>query len=230
VSDFDKNAIEAAVSLKEQWTDCEVAVVAVAPEAARTKLKECLALGCDKAYLVKVAEDFFAFPESLPTALLLARCIKEIGYDLILCGEYSVDLYRGLVPEMLAAVLGIPSVAHVVKIAPTGEGLVLTRKLEAFVEEVKVQLPALLTTAKELNEPRIPSYLAIVKAAKKPIEAIETSACGWARELLAKETGKVALRSLSVPPQERKRFVIREGTPAAMAAKLAEVIAKEGLL
>ncbi len=157
ISDFDRNALEEAVRLKEKHGGKVLALIKGTKEAAR----EALAAGADEAIVYDTEAD------SLGTASLLAGIIQKSRYDLILCGEASIDEYAFQTGPRLAQALGIPVLTYARKIEIKGDEVVVERDLEKRYEVARAKIPALVTVTKEINEPRIPTLLHILGAAKK---------------------------------------------------------------
>jgi electron transfer flavoprotein beta subunit len=228
ISDFDKNALEEAIRLKEKHGG-EVLTVTVGPEEAKTTLREALAMGADKAYLI--ADPIFQNSDTLATSYILAEAIKKIeGFDLILCGEASIDSFSAQVGPRLAERLGIPLITYARKISLEGDEVTAERGLEDRSETVKAKTPALITVTKEINEPRIPSLMAIMKASKKEIVI-------WKAADLNIESGKVGEKGSAVqvldvlaPKMERKKIVIKGENAAEVAEKLTKALIEEGVV
>lgn len=214
---IDRNALEAAVLIKEQ-VGGSVTVVAAGKEGLEDTVKEALAAGADQAYLIicNEQEDI----ESSISAKLLAEAIKQLGsVDLVLFGEGSGDNYSSQVGSRVAELLDLPQVGYVEKIELTAGELVVTRSLEDGKEVVQVALPAVLTVVTDLNQPRIPSVTQILKAGRKPKKVMSD------QELLgAVPTPKV--KTLSNLAPEIKRKQIQVGT----AVELVEKLQAEGFL
>jgi len=118
ISDFDKNALEEAVRLKEKLGG-EVVTVTLGPEDAKTTVREALAMGADKAYVV--SDPMFEGGDTMATSYVLAEAVKKIGqFDLVLCGEASVDSFSAQVGPRLADRLGLPVVMYVKKLTLEG--------------------------------------------------------------------------------------------------------------
>jgi len=159
ISDFDKNALEEALRIRERHGGKVTAVIGGTKDAA----KEALAMGADEAVVYEACAD------SLGTASILSGIIRKIKYDLIICGEASIDEYSFQIGPRLGEALGIPVAAYARKIELRGGELVVERELENRYEVVRAKLPALITVTKEINEPRIPTLLQILGASKKKI-------------------------------------------------------------
>jgi electron transfer flavoprotein beta subunit len=102
ISDFDKNALEEAIKIKEKLSGIEILTLTVSSEDAKAVLREALAMGADKAYLVN--DPAVQGVDTSGTAYILAQAVKKIGeFDLILCGEASLDSFSGLVGSRLSS-------------------------------------------------------------------------------------------------------------------------------
>lgn len=226
MSDFDKNALEEAVRLKEKNAGVEVVTVTVASEEAKTVLREALAMGADKAYVV--FEPSLQDVDTLGTAHILAETIKKIGeYNLVLCGESSLDSFSGLVGSRVGELLSLPQVTSVRKLSVEGDAVVGERTLEESVETVKAKLPALVTVTREINQPRIPSLMMIMKASKKEIVTWTLADLGVDKGKLA---SKIEVVEVLAPKTERKRIRITGENAAEIADKLAKALIQEGVV
>jgi electron transfer flavoprotein beta subunit len=226
MSDFDKNALEEAVRVKEKNAGVEVVTVTVTSEEAKTVLREALAMGADKAYVV--FEPSLQDADTLGTARILVETIKKIGeYDLVLCGESSLDSFSGLVGSRVGELLSLPQVTSVRKLSVEGDAVVGERTLEESVETVKAKLPALVTVTREINQPRIPSLMMIMKASKKEIVTWTLADLGVDKEKLA---SKIEVVEVLAPKTERKRIRITGENAAEIADKLAKALIQEGVV
>lgn len=157
LSDFDKNALEEAIRIKEKHGGKVLALIRGAGGAA----KEAQAMGADEAIIYNADTD------SLGTATLLAGIIQKMKYDLVICGEASIDEYSFQIGPRLAEVLRIPVLTYARKIELKDGGIIAERELENRYEVARAKLPALATVTKGINEPRIPTLLQILSASKK---------------------------------------------------------------
>jgi len=226
MSDFDKNALEEAVRLKEKNAGVEVVTVTVASEEAKTVLREALAMGADKSYVVNDAN--FNDVDTLGTAQVLAAAARKIGdYDLVLCGESSLDSFSGLVGSRAGELLSLPQVTSVRKLSIEGDAVVGERTLEDSIETLRAKLPALVTVTREVNQPRIPSLMMIMKASKKEIVTWTLADLGVEKERLA---SKIEVVEVLAPKTERKRIRITGENAAEIADKLAKALIQEGVV
>ena len=139
------------------------------PPQAEAALREALGFGADAAVLL--SDKAFAGADTWATALTLARAVEKLGgADLIFCGKQAIDGDTAQVGPMLATILDIPYVAWARKLAFNDGGAVtVERLLDHGYDAVETSLPALITVVKEINEPRVPSFKAKLKAKKAAI-------------------------------------------------------------
>jgi electron transfer flavoprotein beta subunit len=226
MSDFDKNALEEAVRIKEKLGDTEVFTVTACCEDAKTVLREALAMGADKAYLVSGEE--LKDIDTFGTAHVLAKAIEKIGdYRLIVCGETSLDSFSGLVGPRLAELLNLPQITSVRKITVDSDTVTAERTLEDAVETVRAKMPALLTVTREINQPRIPSLMMIMRASKKEIITWKGLDLSLDKDEI---TTKIELVKVTAPKTERKKIRITGENPREIAEKLAKALFQEGII
>jgi electron transfer flavoprotein beta subunit len=226
ISDFDKNALEEATKIKEKLGGVEIFTLTVSSEGAKAVLREALAMGADKAYLVN--DPGVQEIDTWGTANVLAEAVKKIGqFDLILCGETSLDSFSGLVGSRLSELLNLPQITFVRKLSVEGESVIAERALEDSNETVKAELPALITVTREINQPRIPSLMMIMKASKKEIVTWTLTDLNISKE---KITTKIEVLETLAPKMERRKIMITGETPQEIAEKLAKALIQEGVV
>ena len=228
ISNYDKNAVEAAVQLKEKNPGTEVIAVATGPNI-KDGVKEVLAMGCDRAVVMNAKE----FPESdnLATSRVIAKMIQKIGgVDLVIMGEGSLDSYSGLMGARLSERLGgWPMSSFTVKIEHAANSLKATSNLGGVLETLEMPLPAVITVSEEINQPRLPPLIQILQAGKKPVQEFKLADLGLgANEIGAAGSGN-AVVSNRAPKMARKNVRIK-GTPEEAAAQLAQALRKEGVV
>lgn len=168
INPFDLNALEAAVTIKEE-TGAQVVALSMGPPSAETALKEAIARGADEGILL--SDRKFGGADVKATANTLAAGIKEIGeYDLVLAGMQTVDGDTGQVGSEVAEILDIPHICFVEKIEELGDNYITAvTDIWDGVYVKKMQLPGLLTVTKDINNPRLPSFKNKMKARKAEI-------------------------------------------------------------
>jgi len=225
ISDFDKNALEEAIRIKEKLSQVEILTVTASAEDAKPVLREALAIGADKAYLI--SDPSFQNVDTSGTAYILTEAVKKIGeFDLILCGEASLDSFSGLVGSRLAELLKLPLITSVRKITLQDNTVIAERTLEDVYETVKAKMPALITVTREINQPRIPSLMMIMKASKKEIVTWTATDLGIQQE---KIDAKIEVVEVLAPKIERKKIMITGENKEEIAEKLAKALIQEGV-
>ncbi|HXI86836.1 MAG TPA: electron transfer flavoprotein subunit beta/FixA family protein [Parvularculaceae bacterium] len=171
---FDEIAVEEAVRLKEAGVATEIVAVSIGPDKAQDQLRQALAMGADRAILIKTD----AAVEPLAVAKLLKAVAAEEKPELVICGKQAIDDDSNQTGQMLAALLGWPQGTFASKIEKQGDKLNVTREVDGGLETVSLKLPAVVTTDLRLNEPRYASLPNIMKAKKKPLDVKEPAALG----------------------------------------------------
>ena len=228
ISDFDKNALEEAVRLKERLGG-EVVTLTVSVEDAKTSIREALAMGADKGYLIQ--DEALQNSDTLATSKVLAKAVEKIGqFDVILCGEASIDGFSAQVGPRLAELLNISVIAYARKLNLEGGVVTVERVLEDRYETVKTKTPAIVTVTKEINEPRIPSLMAIMKASKKQIVIWKPADIDVSAENIGEAGSGVKILDVLAPKVERKKIVIKGESSAEIAEKLVKALIQEGVV
>lgn len=149
----DMNAIELALQLKEKQDNCHITVVTMGPPQAENALREALSMGADEAILL--SDRAFAGSDTWATATVLAAAVRKIAdYDLVLCGLQAIDGDTAQVGPEIAEFLDLPQVTYTQQITIKDGKVLVHRAFEEGYFEQEVQLPALVTAVKELNQPR----------------------------------------------------------------------------
>jgi electron transfer flavoprotein beta subunit len=163
---FDEIALEAALRLKEAGKAAEVVVVSIGPDAAQDMLRTALAMGADRAVLIRVDTAV----EPLAVAKVLARLALEEQPELILLGKQSIDSDANQTGQMLAALLDWGQATFASQIEHGDAELIVTREVDGGLETIAVRFPAVVTADLRLNEPRYITLPNIMKAKKKPLD------------------------------------------------------------
>jgi electron transfer flavoprotein beta subunit len=166
VNPYDEFAIEEGLRLREKNARSTVTAVVLATDVAKDVLRTALAMGVDKATLIKCDE----IKDTNFVAKNLADYAKEINPDLIILGRQSIDYDSFQMPSILGEMLDMPSVSVVSKLDVDGTNVKAERDIEGGKEIVETTLPCLISCQKGLNEPRYPKLPDIMKAKSKPIE------------------------------------------------------------
>lgn len=202
LSPYDEFAVEECLRLKEK-NGGEVTVISLGGDVHKETLRKALAMGADKAVLLK--DD--ATRDSFGVAKALADYLKEVSPDVVFFGKQSVDYDDSAVGTMVAEMLGMSSVSVIVKLEVSGNKAIAEREIEGGREVVETSLPAVFTAQKGLNEPRYPSLKGIMGAKSKPIEERPASPVAPKTELVqmqkppAKPAGKIVGTDVSAVPE-----------------------------
>ncbi|HIE13888.1 TPA: electron transfer flavoprotein beta subunit/FixA family protein [Candidatus Bathyarchaeota archaeon] len=166
---FDLNALEVAVQIKEKLGG-KVTAVSMGPPQAESTLRDCLARGADKAILLTDRE--FAGADTLATAYTLSCAIKLLkSFDLIVCGEKTLDGDTAQVGPEVAEFLKIPHVSYVDRIVAFNYGSIIVESdIGKFRYQYRLEYPCLITVTKDVNVPRLPTLRDKIKARKTEIE------------------------------------------------------------
>lgn len=227
ISETDKNAIEEAIRLKEKHGGKVTAITIGSPEA-KEALREALAMGADEAYLL--TDQLFEGSDSHATANILAAAVtKIIDYDLILCGAYSEDLYSFQVGPRLAEMCNLTQITYATKITLDGSEVIVERDLENERQVVEGKLPCLITVLREINEPRLPTLMAIMAASKKPTTMWGSADLALGEEELGFNGALTEILRSTVAIGERKRITL-QGDAKEIAPKLVKALVQEGVL
>jgi len=224
-SDFDKNAVEEAVRIRDKHGGT-VTAISVGGPAAREALREAVAIGADEAVLV-TAEEWTQWDTRAVARLLAASSRTLGGFDLFLLGEGSTDHFAGLVGPRLAGELGCADVAYARRLAVEADGVLAEKDLEKEVEVVRARFPVVVSVGQEINTPRLPTFLANLKASKKEIRVVAPLELGVAADTL---TPSVVVERVAVPEIPRKLVTISGASPDEVAVRLRDALRAEGVL
>ena len=218
VNPFDEYAVEEGLRLKEKYGG-SCTVISVGTERVESALRSCLALGVDAAYLC--IDD--AFAESDPQAIgkILAAGVKKFGeFDLILAGKQAIDTDSAQAPAAVAAHLDLPQAMFVKKVEAIEDNkATVQRTTEEGYDVVSLQLPAVLSVVKEINEPRLPSLKGKMSAKKKEITHWSAADLGVDISTIGSNSGTTAIK-VSPPPPRPSGEMIEGETPEEIAGKL----------
>jgi len=163
---FDEIAVEEAIRLKEAGKADEIVVVSIGPAQAQETLRTALAMGADRAILVKTDEAV----EPLGVAKVLKGVAEAEQPGIIILGKQAIDDDSNQTGQMLAALLGWAQATFASKVEIDGDHAKVTREVDGGLQVIDVKLPAIVTADLRLNQPRYASLPNIMKAKKKPLD------------------------------------------------------------
>ena len=207
---FDEIGVEEAVRLKESGKATEVVAVSIGPAQAQETLRTALAMGADRAILVKTDD----LVEPLAVAKILKGIVAAESPEIVILGKQAIDDDCNQTGQMLAALLGWPQATFTSKLEPGAGEAQITREIDGGLQMLTVKLPAVVTTDLRLNQPRYASLPTIMKAKKKPLDEKTPADYG------VDTAPRLKVVKTEEPP---KRLAgIKVGSPAELVAKLKE--------
>ncbi|MFH1124826.1 MAG: electron transfer flavoprotein subunit beta/FixA family protein [Pseudomonadota bacterium] len=170
VNPYDEVALELALRVKDVQNGGEIIAVTLGPIIAEAELRRCLAMGADTLYQVEIEEGVDPWGKSN----ILARVVKELGADIVLCGKESLDKQNGQVGAFMAHHLGMPFVSGIVDLSiPNRETARVHRPAGRGVREViECPLPAVFSVDMGMHEPRLPTYQDKIRARSMRIQRL----------------------------------------------------------
>lgn len=205
---FCEIAVEEAVRLKEKGVASEIVVASIGPAQAQETLRTALALGADKAILVKTDDEV----QPLAVAKILKEVVAKESPEMVIMGKQSIDGDNNQSGQMLAALLDWPQGTFASEVNVNDGNVAVTREIDGGLETVALELPAVVTTDLRLNEPRFASLPNIMKAKRKPLE--ETTPADLGVDIAPRTA------TLKVEPPPQREAGIKVESVAELVEKL----------
>jgi electron transfer flavoprotein beta subunit len=228
INPLDKQAIEAALQIKDAH-GTEVVLLSMAPDSSLPVLREALAMGADRAVLL--SDKWFAGSDTLATSRILATGIRSLApFDLIFCGNYTLDGSTAQVPSQVAELLGIPNIMHVSHLEFGYPGrLVVTQKIEHGYVKLAAAPPVLLSFTKEANKPRLITFLEILAAESREITIWDNADLNLGAGLIGLGGSPTQMADLLLRRKTRQGLRL-EGSPEEVVRRLADKIHQLGVI
>ena len=191
---FCEIAVEEAIRLKESGKADEIVVVTIGDDKHQEQLRTALALGADRALLVKT--DTILQP--LDVAKILTKVYEKEAADLVIMGKVGIDGDHNQTGQMFAALTNLPQATFASKVEIDGNNVLVTREIDGGLETLTAEMPAVITTDLRLNEPRYASLPNIMKAKRKPLEELSLGELGVDVET------KVNTMKVESPPERQE--------------------------
>jgi electron transfer flavoprotein beta subunit len=214
INPFDEIALEEALRIKERGGAEEVVIATIGPADCQQQLRTALAMGADRALHVQADE----IVEPLVAARTLLKLIEKEQPFLVIVGKQAIDDDNSQTGPMLAALWNRPQVTFASKVELSDGKAKITREVDAGLETLEVDLPALVTTDLRLNEPRYVKLPDIMKAKKKPLEALTLAGLG------VEQKQQLKLVKFEPPALRQKGVKVKD------AGELVAALKKKGLL
>jgi electron transfer flavoprotein beta subunit len=211
---FDDIALEEALRLRDKGLATEVIVCTIGPADCQAHLRNGLAMGANRA--IHVVSDQPVQP--LTAARVLLKLVEKEQPGLVILGKQAIDDDSSQTGQMLATLWGRPQATFASKVELNGETARVTREVDAGLEVLEVDLPAVITTDLRLNEPRFIKLPDIMKAKAKPLESLPIADLGV-------ETGHLLTTTHFAPPAKRSKGVMVKDVGVLVAALMAKGLA-----
>jgi electron transfer flavoprotein beta subunit len=221
---FDELAVEEAVRIKEALGDVEVVAVTYGPSRGMEAIRKAVAMGADEAVFVEETED--PWDKGFQCARVLSSVVQSLGCDMVLCGRRATDDEGAMVGPMVAELLGWPHVGAALEVAISEDRLKATvlREWDGGHERLECPLPALITTQKGLNEPRVPTIQGVMRGMKLKPNRVDASTV----ELLGEEPrGRWERVRFMEPPKRPPVRFIEGDDPSTKAGELVRILREE---
>ncbi len=206
----DEFGIEAGLQLAEAHGG-DVTVVSMAPERGVDAIRKALAMGAASGVLI--SDPLLEGSDALSTARVLAAAISREGFDIVITATESTDGYSGVVPQMLAGLLGVPAVTFAKSLKYDGTTLRVLRQTETGHDRVETSLPVVVTVTSGINEPRYPSLRGIMGAKSKPFQTLTTSDLGLT-DVGGAHAGETMVAVVAAEERQAGEIIEDDGTAA----------------
>ncbi len=213
INPFDEIALEEALRIKEKGLADEVLAVSIGPADCQQQLRTALAMGADRAILVQTD----AVVEPLDVARMLRTLCDRESVFLAILGKQAIDDDCSQTGQMLAALWGRPQATFASKVEIEGAVARVTREVDAGLETLEIDLPAVVTTDLRLNEPRYVKLPDIMKAKKKPLDTVDPASLG------VTPVERLKAVKFEPPPQRSKGIMVKD------AQELVDALRRKGL-
>jgi len=218
VNFFDEFAVEEALRIKEKIKESIVTVVSYGSPKVSEALKTAIAMGADRAFLIEGDSG----EDPLYKAEVLSAFAKKEGFDLILAGRQAIDDECAAIGPMAAELLTIPHISAVTKLDILEGKVLAEHDAEGGKETVEATLPALITTQKGLNEPRVPLITGVMKAMKTTVPVINPDSLN-----IPQEASRVHILSYEAPPKRPPVKIAEGATPEEKVKNLIRLLKEE---
>ncbi|MFO1427835.1 MAG: electron transfer flavoprotein subunit beta/FixA family protein [Steroidobacteraceae bacterium] len=214
INPFDEIALEEALRIKEKGLAEEVVIATIGPPDCQQQLRTGLAMGADRALHVQTDANV----EPLLAARTLLKLVEKEQPILAILGKQAIDDDSSQTGQMLAALWNRPQATFASKVEIAGEKAQVTREVDAGLEVLDIDLPAVITVDLRLNEPRYVKLPDIMKAKKKPLETLDFAGLG------VTPTARMKLVKFEPPPQRTKGVMVKD------VQELVDALRKKGLV
>lgn len=221
LDEIGERALEVVLSHRDAVASGEVVAMTMGPPAARDAVRHALAMGADRA--VHICDERLAGADQIQTALVLAAALRDEAPDLVVTGDASSDGGGGVVPALLAQLLGLPLLSDLASVRLADHEVTGTRTTEIGAVSLRATLPAIVAVTDQLPEGRLPTLRGVLAAKRKPVATPTLADVGIA------STGATTV-VVAVRERTRRPAGVRVAGDGAAAGKLADFLADRRLI
>jgi electron transfer flavoprotein beta subunit len=233
VNPFDAYALEIAARIKDRSPETKITLLSMGPEQAKNALKECLAVGGDKAYLV--SDRAFGGADTLATSYTLKTAITKIEeiegkFDIIFCGKQAIDGDTAQVGPEIAEWLDYPQVTYAIEAKVEGDEIIVKRESGEGYEIVAAKMPCVVTVTKPSFDPRYPTIKAKMMANKAQIPTLTVEDIPVDRDNIGLKGSPTKVKKSFTPPQKQGGMKIQRESSEDAAKELFEIMKNANLI
>lgn len=215
--EINERALETALRFKDANADTEIVILSMGPEDSTKTLRKLLSMGADSAVLV--TDPTLAGSDMVQTARVLAAAVAKTGGDLLLAGNEATDGRGGMVPAMVAEVLGWSVLPGLEEVRVTADGVTGTAQVDGGSLTLSSSLPAVVSVTEKAAEARFPNFKGIMRAKRKPLDTWSLVELGIQAGPEAASVRSVMVSANERPAKEAGPKVADDGTAAAQLAE-----------
>lgn len=208
IDEITERALELALTVKDRDKSTEVVVATMGPSDASKSIRKALSMGADSG--IHILDDSLAGADMVLTAATLAAALRDTGADLVIAGNESTDGRAGMIPAMIAEILGLPLLGSMVSAEIGSDAVTGVRLSEVGTQGVTASYPAVLTVTERFEEARFPNFKGILGAKRKPVATISASELG-----ISAEVRSTVLDLAQRPARTAGRKIVDDGNAAA---------------
>jgi electron transfer flavoprotein beta subunit len=223
VDEIDERAMELALSHREAGEDVEVVALTMAPRSAEATVRKALAMGADSA--VQIVGDALLGADLTLTAETLAAALRRIGFDLVVAGDASTDGASGMIPAMLAELLGVAQLTALDAVTIAGSTVSGSRTSDTGTVRVSAQLPAVVSITEALPAGRLVGFKGLALAKRKPVELLDASELG--ADPMDPGAARSIMIAIAARPDRAQGVTIQDDGDAGR--RLADFLVEHGL-
>lgn len=215
-----ERALECALRIKDADSSTEVVALSVGPEEAEKSIRRLLAMGADRG--VHIVDPSLAGSDMLQTAKVIAAAIKKEGFDVVLAGNQSTDGRGGMIPAIVAELLGVPGMPDLDAFEVTGTMVRGSFQTGEGGIQLEAPVPVVAAVTERAAEARFPTFKGIMSAKKKVVDQLSLNDLGVEAGPAYAPVRSVMVSAVTAPPKQAGITVLDDGSAAAQLAEFLE--------